>query len=150
MLQTKSLFLTGILFVCFLYLISCHKDKTNSNTPAIVWQDRMVQDSAFRMGKWYSVTPWTNQSNNPNLDTIWFINDTLAAWTGFGGNPYTYCKTYFPDLYHIIILNPILQNPTKIDTVKVECAMNAGQDTFGIYWPQGLESPLLELYVKKK
>jgi hypothetical protein len=83
-----------LLTAAFLLLVfSCHKN----NTPKPVqYLDRVAQDTAYRFGKWYSVTPWTNQYYSPYLDTIWFINDTLAGWTGFvldSPNAYAFRKS---------------------------------------------------------
>jgi hypothetical protein len=139
-------------------MMSCTKDKAIKEDPKVIntvvphsffWEDRIVQDTAFRFGKWRSVTPLTNQSTNPNLDTIWFINDTLAGWTGFvsNSNAYLFSRTYFPDMYHITHVYPDFNYPSRTDSVTLQCGMNFAQDTFAIYWSSG--APYLPFYIEK-
>jgi hypothetical protein len=133
----KACIIAIILCVFIIAAISCKKKEQNK---PIVYADRIVQDSAYRIGKWYSIMPWTNQSVSPYLDTIWFINDTLAGWSAFvPDSPYAYSfrKTYFPDIYHIAMIAPDPMISGKMDTGINECGMTATGDTFAIYWKNG-------------
>jgi len=118
-----------------IHFYSCKKDHGRT-TPPIVYADRVAQDSAYRIGKWYSVSNGAgyNFTSNPLLDTIWFISDSMAGWTGFGGNPYVFRPTFFKGTNSIVY---ITQNPldtNKIDTIIHQCAMTSVGDTFIIYW----------------
>ncbi len=138
-----------IILLFLFFIISCKKNfPTKIN---IQYEDRVAQDTNYRKGKWYSTMPWTNQAINPDLDTIWFINDSLAGWTGQGGNPYVFWKTYFPDPYHIAVIRPGVswQPPGTIDTVISECGMSATGDTFDIWDKNGAFNTILYQYVKR-
>ncbi len=94
---------------------SCKHDKTYPNT-----QSQFAYDPNYRIGKWYSITDsgTTSQTHNTNLDTIWFINDSLAGWTGFLANPhqYVFWKTYIDpkSIYNIIYLAPDYMDTTQV------------------------------------
>ena len=155
MQQNRSLSFFIVFFAIALYGVSCTKDKTASNTNAFFWSNRLAQDSAFRMGKWYSISDGVgfNFSNSPLLDTIWFLPGSIAGWSHFVPyNPYAFAfrTTFFPDNYHIAYLVHNLADTNKIDTVILQCGMNATQDTFGIYWPEASFKVFLEQYVKRK
>lgn len=140
-----------ILFFILLFM-SCDKSKQNNT----IYPYPMTQIPGYRIGKWYSVTPWTNQTISPYLDTIWFINDTLAGWTGTvldSPNVYTFRKTYFPDPVHIAVIGPGVswQPPGTIDTTISQCGMTAlGSDTFVIYNQNGAFNLTQVRYVKIK
>jgi hypothetical protein len=136
--------------VFLLHIVSCGKQ--GGYTSAYV--DKVAQDPSYRMGKWYSVTDSGSipgYNHNTRLDTIWFISDSLAGWSGFGGNPYVYWPTYFAGPYNIVYVasNPL--DTTQKDTVLHQCGMTTVGDTFVIYWliPLGNEV-LAEHYIKMK
>ena len=142
--------IVGWLLVLFLLsnVISCsRKESLPAPTPLV---ESVAQDPSFRMGKWYSVSNGAgfNFTTNPLLDTIWFISDSIAGWSAFGGNPYVFWPTYFPDPYHIIYIAPDPLNTTKIDTVSHECGMSG--DTLLIIWPANNYQVFPEHYVKMK
>jgi hypothetical protein len=147
MYHIKNIVITLAICIFLVLAMSCKKKGQGT----ITYQNRVAQDPSYRMGKWYSIMPWTNQGANPNLDTIWFINDTLAGWSTFvPGNLYAYAyyKTYFPDLYHIAIIAPDPTVTGKIDTGINECGMTASGDTFAIFWRNGYMITKQQ-YVKK-
>jgi hypothetical protein len=125
------------LCLCVLFFLTCIVS-CKRGSESTKYLDRVAQDEGYRLGKWYSVSDTSGDAVrqiNSLLDTIWFINDTLAGWTGFGGgNPYLYRTTYFPDPFHIVFLAQDIQNPNKIDTATNQCGMTAIGDTFIIYW----------------
>ena len=139
-----KLLVVGILFIGAL---SCHK-------PPPLYQNRVAQDPSYRMGKWYSVSDTTNDSKlevNSLLDTIWFINDTLAGWTGFIPNQphnYSFWTTYFLGANYIVYLAPNIQNPAKIDTIIHQCAMSG--DTFVMVWDLTTYPAQTQSYLKAK
>ena len=104
------------------------------------------------MGKWYSVSNGAgfNFTSNPLLDTIWFISDSLAGWTCYGGSPYVFRVTYFNGPYQIISLSPDPNDTAKIDTGKLNCAMTASGDTFVLYKPTINYTVFNEKFVKVK
>ena len=128
-------------------LFSCHKPQT-------VYQNRVAQDASYRMGKWYSVSDTMGDASigvNSLLDTIWFINDTLAGYTGFvpyQPRVYVFWKTYFSDASDIVYLAPNVQNPSHIDVISHQCAMSG--DTFVIWWDLNAQPPQVERYLKMK
>lgn len=132
-----------LLFLLICSLLSCHHDKP------VRYRNRIAEDLNYRIGKWYSVSNDTIHFSK--LDTIWFINDTMAGWTGFAADPHQFVfrKTYFVNTYYLYRLFPNVDTPTKTDTIIQQCAMNATQDTLGLYWSDGFHALLLEQYVKK-
>jgi hypothetical protein len=138
-----------LLLSLFVFIQSCHHGPTYANT-----QIQFAENPGFRIGKWYSVTDsgTTSQSRNTNLDTIWFISDTLAGWTGFGGNPYSFFKTYvsMQNIYNIVYIAP---NPSilgKMDTDIHRFAFTPTRDTLAIWWDDFTDPPQVERYVKMK
>jgi len=129
-------------------VFSCHKGPQYPNT-----QTQFAEDPSFRLGKWYSVTDsgTTVLSNNTNLDTIWFINDTLAGWTDCGGNPYAFFKTYVSpqSIYNLVVI-AIDRNTGQPDTSMRQFGFTPTGDTLGIYWNLGFGTFALEQYVKMK
>jgi hypothetical protein len=141
--------------VCFLVflsqILSCSKKE--SPPPPTPLADSVAQDPAYRLGKWYSITDSGSipgYNHNTRLDTIWFMGDSLAEWSGFGGNPYVSWPTYFSGPYHIVYIAPDPLHTGKFDTVLHECGMTLGGDTFTIYWPIVGNQVLVEEYIKKK
>ncbi len=130
-------------------LAACHHEKGYTNT-----QSRFVYDNSFRLGKWYSITDsgTTSQTHNTSLDTIWFINDTLAGWTGFGGNPYSYFKTYIDpkSIYNLVYLVPDPNDYTRFDTAIHQFGFTPTGDTLTIYWSFSTSPPQAEEYLKMK
>ena len=114
--------------------ISCTKNSTQNGNP-IKYADRVAQDSSYRKGKWYSISNGAgyNFTINPLTDTVWFISDSVAGWTNCGGNPYLFCTTYFNGPYYLIRISPDILNPSKIDTVIIQCGMTLTGDTFALY-----------------
>jgi hypothetical protein len=116
----------------------------------------VAQDSAYRKGKWYSISNGQGFNFNTNrlLDTIWFISDSLAGWNYNTNTPNVYVirKTYFSDYFHICIIAPDPNYISEMDTFIYQCAMTTTGDTFGIYWPEPLPGPPFfnEMYVKVK
>lgn len=130
-------------------LAACHHDKTYPDT-----QNRFAYDPNYRIGKWYSVSDvgMTLSSYNARLDTIWFINDSLAGWTGFKSNQheYVYWKTYVDpkSIYNLIYLAPDLSDTTQTDTISHQFGFNG--DTMTIYWNFWTTPPQTERYLKMK
>ncbi len=134
-----------------LLFVSCGKSKQSGT----IYPYPMTQIPGYRIGKW-CVTPWVDQTINQYSDTIWFINDTLAGWTGFvldSPNAYAFRKTYFTDPLHIAVIAPgaSWQPPGTIDTTISQCGMTAlGSDTFVIYNQNGAFNLTQVRYVKVK
>jgi hypothetical protein len=150
----KWISLLIIVLAVTLWFSACHHDNqpTYLNT-----QTQFADDLNFRLGKWYSITDsgTTSASNNTALDTIWFINDTLAGWTGFvpyQPNVYAFFKTYIDptSIYHIIYIapDPLIQG--KIDTDSHEFGFSPKGDTMTIWWDFTRTPPLTEQYLKMK
>ena len=149
MKEINRLFLFCLLV---LGLYSCHKSPQYIGT-----QNRFAYDPSYRIGKWYSISDTTGDSKlgvNSLRDTIWFINDTLAGWTGFksGSQQYDYAfwKTYLDpqSIYNIIYLAPGNPDTTKTDTIKHQFGFNG--DTMTIFWDDWTTPPQTERYLKKK
>ena len=140
-----------IVFVSLLHILSCSRQES---TPApIPLADSVAQNPSYRLGTWYSVTDSGSvpgYNHNTKLDTIWFINDSIAGWSGFGGNPYVYWPTYFSDPYHIVYVAPDPINTSKLDTDVHECGMTTKGDTFVVYWQLSNFQLLDEHYLKVK
>ena len=144
--------IVGWLLVLFLLsnVISCsRKESLPAPTPLV---DSVAQDPSFRMGKWYSVSNGAgfNFTTNPLLDTIWFISDSLAGWTNYGGNPYVFRTTYFNGPYYIVVVAPNPLNTTEMDTSIIECGMTAIGDTFTLYKPTSTNGIFRENFLKLK
>ena len=142
-----STVIVGFLFV--LVSGSCHRENPYPNL-----QTQFVKDLGFRLGKWYSITDsgTTSQTHNTSLDTIWFVNDTLAGWTGFGGHPYVFYKTYFDpkSIYNIIYIAPDPIISRKMDTCMHQYGFTHTGDTLTIYWNFTTNPPQVERYLKMK
>jgi hypothetical protein len=134
------------MIIGLLVLSSCHREQTYFDT-----QTQFAEDLNYRLGKWYSVTDsgTTSQSRNTNLDTIWFINDTLAGWTGFGGNPYSFFKTYISpkSIYNMVYIAPDQITTGKMDTCVHQFGFSG--DTLTLFWNFTTSPPQVERYVKK-
>ena len=148
MKEINRLFLFCLLV---LGLYSCHKSPQYIGT-----QNRFAYDPSYRIGKWYSISDVgiTLPTYNARLDTIWFINDTLAGWTGFRSDQhqYVFWKTYLDpqSIYNIIYLAPGNPDTTKTDTVKHQFGFTATGDTMTIFWDDWTTPPQTERYLKKK
>jgi hypothetical protein len=107
------------------------------------------------LGKWYSISDTIGDSKlgiNSLLDTIWFINDTLAGWTGFGGNPYSFFKTYISpqSIYNIVDIVPDPYTIGQMDTAIHKFGFSPQGDTMTIWWDFTRTPPLTEQYLKMK
>ncbi len=146
----KSIVSFLLAFIFLSQIVSCgRKESSPVPTPLI---DSVAQDPSFRMGKWYSVSNGAgfNFTTNPLLDTIWFINDTLAGWTNTGGNPYVFCKTYFNGPLYIVSIAPNPFDTAKMDTGIAQCGMTMGGDTFILYRPTSNFGLFMEKFLKLK
>ena len=136
--------------VMIIVLSSCHREGTRYHDT----QAQFANDPNFRLGKWYSVADvgMTLPSYDARLDTIWFINDTTAGWTGFGGHPYSFFKTYVDpeNLYNLIYVAPNVDDPNKLDTVGHQFGFTRTGDTLTIFWNFNTIPPQTESYVKKQ
>jgi hypothetical protein len=138
-----------IFLILLIGLISCKHDKGYPNT-----QSQFAYDPNYRIGKWYSISDVgiTLPSYNARLDTVWFISDTLAGWTGFktDQHQYVFWKTYIDpkSIYNLIYLAPDYMDTTKIDTISHQFGFN--EDTMTIYWNFWTTPPQTERYLKKK
>ncbi len=126
--------------------IGCHKPKK--------YQNRVAEDLNYRLGKWYSVTDsgTVGTNHNTSLDTIWFLSDSMAGWTGFvlhQPTVYKYMPTYFSDPLHIIYVIRNYSDTTKFDTVTHQCAMTLTGDTMVILWDASVRPSWIQQYVKK-
>lgn len=150
-IKNSIVIIATILFSIF--FSSCHKEEKKEQQKKYI--NRIAEDLQYRLGKWYCVTDMQkeyNMTRNSFLDTVWFISDSVAGWTGFspdGSNNYEYRKTYFRDYFHLIFLaqNPIDTN--KIDTATYQCGITPIGDTMTIYW-RDLWGSYPEQYLKKK
>jgi len=151
----KSINLMAICLMLILTIIStgCHHELTYRDT-----QNRFAYDPSFRLGKWYSISDTTGDSQmgiNSLLDTIWFINDTLAGWTGFipyQPHEYAFFKTYIEpkSITNLIYIAPNVSIPGKMDTDVHQFGFTPIGDTLTIYWDFTRSPPLVEQYLKKK
>jgi hypothetical protein len=152
-METIKSTVTFLLVLSLLAILSsCTKDKAEmAPVPPVRYIDRVAQDLNYRLGKWYSISDGAGYgfTRSPLLDTICFISDSIAGWTGFGGQPYSYFKTYFKDPFHIVHLVPDPNIVGKIDTGINECGMTLTGDTFTIFWDDGYGT-FPESYLKKK
>jgi hypothetical protein len=146
----KFLFVSLFVLVLLGHFFSCAKKDSPSVPKPLA--DSVAQDFSYRTGKWYSVSNGAgfNFSTNPLLDTIWFVSDSVAGWSAFGGHPYVFWPTYFSDAFHIVYITPDPLDTTKLDTVVHECGMTTHGDTFVVYWPTSSYQVFPEHYVKMK
>jgi hypothetical protein len=144
-----------LIAICIL-LSSCYKDKSTDTKSQTKYINRLAQEPDFRIGKWYSISDGKGFgfTRSPLLDTIWFISDSIAGWTGRSPNPnsneYVFTKTFFPDVSHIASLFPNSNDPFKVDTVLLQCNTTFSGDTFSIFWQQGWGMlPFQQSFLKK-
>ena len=138
--------IVGYIFV--IGLSSCRHEATYPNI-----QSKFAYDQNFRLGKWYSITDsgTTSQTHNTSLDTIWFVNDTLAGWTQFANaNPYVFLKTYIDtkSVYNLVIVGPDRVTIGKMDTSLYQFGFSG--DTLTFYWNFTTNPPQVERYLKMK
>ena len=150
MKSIKKIFTGLFVFALLLQMFSCGKKETG---PSVVpLQDSVAQDLSYRLGKWYSISNGAgyNFTTNPLLDTIWFISDSTAGWTNYGGNPYVFRTTYFNGPYELISIAPDPFYTAKMDTGSIKCAMTIGGDTFVLYRPASNNTLFVEEFLKLK
>jgi hypothetical protein len=165
MMPIKSLFSLLIALCTLMQIASCTKEVTSTPLvkpkpivqpvkPKKPYFNRLAQDSNYRKGKWYSVSDGAGYgfSTDPLLDTIWFISDSLAGWTGFAkcNNCYTYMQTYFPYTYQIAykITHPVTKQLVEI---RVNCFTSFNDDTITLVKQgNGNDPAFYEQFVKKK
>jgi hypothetical protein len=144
----QKISIAAILIILF-WVFSC--SKPSQPYP----QQEFASDLNFRLGKWYSISDTVGDFKlgvNSLLDTIWFINDALAGWTGFvpyQPRAYVFWKTYVDpkSIYNLIYLAPDNLNPSLTDTVSHQFSVNG--DTLTILWDSG--PPVqIEQYLKMK
>lgn len=146
-----SKIIIAFLMLGLVVIEACHHDEVKQYPNK---QNEFAYDPNYRYGKWYSISDvgMTLPTYNARLDTIWFINDTLAGWTGFGGHPYVFWKTYIDptSIYNLVYLAPNWDDSTKTDTVVHQFGFSPKGDTLTIWWDFTRQPPLTESYLKKK
>jgi|GEM_PF-3011304 hypothetical protein len=143
--------LACLVTIAFLiHVLSCGKKEQPSAPIPLI--DSVAQDPAFRLGKWYSISNGAgfNFVTNPLLDTIWFISDSFAGWTNYGGNPYVFRTTYFNGLYYIVTVAPNPFDTVKLDTSSIQCGMTTTGDTFILFKPTSNSGIFRESFLRLK
>jgi hypothetical protein len=89
----KNCFVISICLFLIGSFIGCSKTHTTSNPDDPCW-NLFASDSNYRKGKWVEIQSVNGAVLRP-ADTLWFIHDSLMAWTEYGYQGYLYTKMYF-------------------------------------------------------
>jgi hypothetical protein len=137
--------LTGVtLIIAIICIEACNKDKT-SQTQQVTYLNRVLQDSAYRLGKWVSINDSAVIPYGSVEDTIWFVSDSIAGYSG-NGQPYQFGKYHFWLYGYIDFELPGIWYAATPQTIQEQCYTHG--DTFQIVWGTNTADPRYENYVK--